>query len=228
MTTFGKVLILVNLAASLLMATFAVGVFTNSDGKAIQAQAKAKVDQVTELWKSVRPAEKVWSDARDYLLAQEKARAADRVWYQQELRHLREGARAGDPARAIVFDPRNPPGRPRMVAAKDRDGKELLSLRAYDEEEKNTLEELDRLTAGYKKAIEATTMATERFLGPKGLHARIKAEKEKREEVVKEMGLVRPQLVNTVVDSELVLKRQRELVARIKELEGVGVATRGP
>jgi hypothetical protein len=241
MTNFGKTLILINLGVSLLMATFALGIYTNTipyhditkDNPGEVTKKKAEVER---LWQSVRPAEEVWREARAYLFEQEAHRAADRVWYQDELQHLLIGDMANSPSRMIEYkagrpepaDPKNPFGRPKMVPAKDREGNPLLSLRAYNQEEETTLMELKRVTENYDALVKQTTAETEKLLGPKGLHARIKAEKEKRDEVVKEQGLVRPQLVNTVVDSELILKRQKELVARIKELESIGVAGRQP
>jgi len=64
-------------------------------------------------------------------------------------------------------------------------------------------------------------------IGPKGLQQRLVDEQGKRSDLVAELKLVRPQLINAVVDSDLVLRRQRALEARIKELEKVGVASKG-
>ena len=49
----------------------------------------------------------------------------------------------------------------------------------------------------------------------------------KLQDVVKEQEVVRPQLVNAFVESQLLLKRAEELKDRIRELEATGVAAGG-
>ena len=61
----------------------------------------------------------------------------------------------------------------------------------------------------------------------KGLRQRINDERAKRTAVVAEADFVRPLLINTVVESELILKRQKSLRARVSELEKDKVAEAG-
>ena len=65
--------------------------------------------------------------------------------------------------------------------------------------------------------------------GIKGLHQRLEDEKAKRQGVIAELKRVKPRLVNTVVEGQLILNRQKQLESRIDELKkgGVGVAAAG-
>jgi hypothetical protein len=240
MTLFGKILVFLNLAFSMVLASWAFGVYANridwSDNPEKKGQPagelvsrKAEVGESGRpgpLWAGVRTAEASWLAARRDLEREEGRVAEDRLWYYAEMEHLRTGATAGNPARAVVFkdglpavDPKNP-YRPLMVEAKDQAGKPLRSLVSYEEAEKTVRKELAAVLGRYREQIGEDMKLTQLLIGPKGLQQRLVDEKVKREDVVKEQGLVQPQLVNAVVDSELILKRRRELEKRIKELEG--------
>ena len=78
-------------------------------------------------------------------------------------------------------------------------------------------------------AAELDTQLTNELAGDpvkrsKGLRQRINDERAKRADVVAEADFVRPLLINTVVESELILKRQKSLRARVGELEKDKVA----
>ena len=243
MTTFGKVLVLFTLAVSLLMMGFALAVYTNridwSDrppkegdpgGLLAQRDAEAK-----RLWTELRLAESGWRLGQEALTRDERQRVQDRLWYQSELAHLYSGATPVNPCREVILDrgvpapdPRNF-GRPRMVAAKDAAGQPLLSLAAYDKRDeeihKETLAAVDKL----RQAVEQDTQLTNELAGDplkrtKGLRQRINDERAKRADVVAEEEFIRPLLINTVVESELILKRQKSLRARVSELEKDRVA----
>jgi hypothetical protein len=248
MTKFGKVLVLFTLAVSLLMMGFALAVSTNridwSDrppkdgdpgGMLAQRDAEAK-----QLWAKLRLAESGWRLGQAALARDEAQRVQDRLWYQTELVHLYTGATPNNPCREVVYakagrpqpvpepDPRNF-GRPQMAPAKDAAGQPLLSRDAYDKRDeaihKDTLAAVDK----FQKAVERDTQLTNELVGDplkrtKGLRQRINDERAKRADVVAEAGFIRPLLINTVVESELILKRQKSLKARVGELEKEKVA----
>jgi hypothetical protein len=112
-----------------------------------------------------------------------------------------------------------------MVAAKDRSGNPLRSLTRYDADIDAKLKEIGVVLMKYDALVKEDAELTQRMLGPKGLQQRLIDERVKRDNVLKEQDLVKPLLVNTVVDSELILKRTKALEERIKELKNVGVAT---
>ncbi len=119
---------------------------------------------------------------------------------------------------------------PLMAVAKDRAGKDLQPLAFYDAELAKILgmlvEVQDKHLTQIKEAKDLTDQITGVEGGPKGLQQRVREEKQKREDLLAEEKLVTPQLINAFVESELIEKRHRQLEARKKELEKVGVAVR--
>lgn len=249
MTIFGKVLVFINVAISLMMATWAMAVYTNrvdwSNVAAKEAEGrpagllKERQDQVRQLWGQYVPAARSQAAAQGQLAYQEPLRAGDRDFYAQEMYHLWAGATKAKPARAVVFeggrvalvpDPKRPadktPDRPKMEAAKDLAGNPLLSLSAYIVAETKALTDLEAALTATAKFIDEDKKLTAKIIGPTGLQQRLVDERGKRAEVIEEQKLVRPLLINTYVDSELILKRTKALEARVKELMAVKVAGR--
>jgi hypothetical protein len=243
MTLFGKLLVLGTLAVSLLMMTFALAVWTNRidwtdrpakegdpGGELAQRDAEAK-----RLWGELRLAESGWRLRQAALARDEAQRVQDRLWYQTELAHLRTTATPNNPCRAVVAprgvpvpDQRNP-SRPQMAAATDQGGQPLASLAFYNGQDEQLTKDLLAVADNLKKAAEADTRLTNELVGDplkrtKGLRQRINDERAKRTAVVAEADFVRPLLINTVVESELILKRQKSLRARVGELEKEKVA----
>jgi len=239
MTLFGKILVLFNLGFSFLLAMWALSAYVNrvdwTDTAAKGNQPPGELvrlkAQLADLGTALRPAEAAWRQARYSLAVQESRRGTDRLWYVAQLEHLRSGNAAAQPILGVVFingvvanDPRDP-DRPQMGPVTDRFGKPLLSLGAYLQNEEAARRELDTVLTQYQQLIEEDQRLTRLLLGPKGLQQRLINERAKRAEVVKEAEQIRPLLVNTVVDSELVLNRRRQLQERVRELEKQGVAS---
>src|SRR5258707_6340625 len=98
MTQFGKILICVNLVFSVLLAAWALGVYTN---RVDWANQKASAEQPTEIKKRqarVDEAQKAraWAEPRlrdnyNFLLATENQRRTNAVWYDQQIQSLRNG-----------------------------------------------------------------------------------------------------------------------------------------
>src|SRR4051812_43155826 len=112
MTTFGRILVLVNLVLSVSVMVWALGLYANridwSDqkGRADQppgelAKRQARID---ELVNAIRPAEAAWAKPRTEILALEKQRSGDRAWYLAEVEQMRSSATAANPARRVVYD----------------------------------------------------------------------------------------------------------------------------
>jgi hypothetical protein len=248
MTALGKLLVLFNLAFSLLLAAWAFGVYSNridfSDKKATADQTAGEFqkrdEELKDLYPRVAPAEYAWRTARADIQAQEARRLDDRAWYLAELAHVRTKATPADPVRIVVYADQDDPKlgvrkgqvaldpttqRPRMAPAV-RDGKGVPSLAAFDAEEKRTLDSLEAVQNKFEAQVKEATALTERMIGPKGLIQRLIDERQKRDDVVAEQKLVKPLLINGVVDGELIVKRHRALQKRVDELKGTGVAAR--
>jgi hypothetical protein len=243
----GKVLVLVNVGFSLLLAAVA-GVlaynrvdWTNSPAKEGQPEGELvkRAQRLKEYQASVKPAEAAWRAARAELPVKEDRLRKDREWYAAELERLSKednnpivqvefttdnGQPTGKPTGYYKADP-DPKngGRPNLVAVADRYGKPLHAMPYYVREEKRVHGELVKELAALDAAKKKDADLTEQLIGgPKwgmGLIKRIEAEKVKRGEVIAEQKWLEPLRVNTFVETELILQRKKALEARVKELE---------
>jgi hypothetical protein len=248
MTTAGKVLVFVNLALSLVMATWAQGIYSTridwsdrkagKDGVPPAGELDGRISRLKELSGSLGPAALSWNEGRATIAALELRRANERTWYEGELVHLIKGANRANPANVIKLNKGEPevikPGvddRPVMEPGKDQYGRPLVSLEAYRSSEDALNREIEAQNKLLVKAVEEDAELTNRIAGDpasgaKGLQQRILDERAKRLEAINEEVFVRPLLINAVVNSDLVFRRQRSLEARIKELEKIGVAAK--
>jgi len=246
MTLIGKILVFLNLVFSLLMMGWAWAIYANNRGDSSGAakgglagsELAARKTTLGDLQLSMGSAELAEREARARLLTWEAYRVPDRLWYLQEMDHLRTGATAERPARTVVFegnlpalDPTNA-NRPRVAPATDRENRPLLSLDAYNRALETTRQQLAKARADYQLLLELDAKLTLELTGPegmerRGLQGRLKFERTvKLPGVIEEENLVRPQLINSAVESQLVLRRQRSLERRLEELKKVGVAAR--
>jgi hypothetical protein len=252
MTRLGKILVGLNLVLSLAMASWAWALWSNridwsnTRGAAEQAggQFKEREDQLAALWENERPAEAHWRAERAAVRTAEAHIDAGPPFYLAEIDHLMDKASAAKPARQVVFadqdDPRlgvkkgqvaPDPGNkslPKMEQAKGAAGGQLQlqSLRYYDEQLKNKLDERQALLTKHQEQIAEATRLTDQLTGPRGLFQRLADERRKRVGIDDELKQVYPLLVNSQVEAELVLKRQKALEQRLGELRGTGVAAR--
>jgi hypothetical protein len=250
MTSLGKALVFVNLALSLVVAAWAQGIYSNRINWSNDPMAKPEGEMVRRLQRvkeltdhprgPLGAAGLSWNEGRATLAGLDQRRADDRAWYDAELAFDRSGANQQAPARVVKLDKGQPvlaqpdpnkPGydvRPVMESGRDPFGQPLLSLVAYGQEEEAVHQQINQTA----KEIEATAKEDESLTnqlagdpnGVKGLQHRILDARAKMAEAITEQRFVRPLLINAVVNSDLVFKRQRELETRIKELEKVGVA----
>jgi hypothetical protein len=257
MTRAGQILVFVNLAFCTLLAVWAVvnyGTRTqwgqaNDAGKMVGGELKTISDELDTEWKGYFPSAAAWAQARDDVMAREAGlslvqakreqfagRWADRLWYENELRLLRETATAQSPAHVVDRDPNgqlklDPANysRPKMNPATERDPKKpLQSLAYYNKKDGEVLE------ASYKQLlklvgdstvmpplvglIDQDTKLTERMNGPKGLKQRLEDERAKGKALELELSLMEPVLVNAAVGSQTIVDRDDELLRRIEQL----------
>jgi len=234
MTFIGKLLVILNVGLSLLMAGIAFGVYANGidfssnppKGETPGGVLAGREAEVKGLVAALGPAYGSWQAARKELLEEEDRRRGVRGWYAKELEHLRTGATAAAPAREIEYDkglPRPDPANPlhvQMRPARYRD-QDLLSLAHYTDEANRTLNEALKVMAAYRAAVAEAVRLTDLLAGTpaaKGLRTRQDEERAKREGVLAEQRLVRPLFVNIAVESELIRRRLEWLREREKEL----------
>jgi len=156
-------------------------------------------------------------------------------WYAEQLKDLETSDKQDKPVKEVVrrdkegdleLDDKHP-GRPKMQEAKDKSGKPLSGLAYYTKEFDDTNSQIKEAISDLNKWITEDTELTAKIGGPKGLRVRLGNEEDKRLRVLSEQDYVKPLLVNSQVEGELLQKRHRQLEARKAELmrQG-GVAAR--
>jgi hypothetical protein len=254
MTALGKILVLLNLALSVLLMSWALAVYTNridfSDvtskgptGEQIVGEWKKRAQVIENLWEGVRPAQVNWQNARAALAVKEAQQVKEWEFYHGEIDHNLTKARPNDPVRRVVLagpqqeddnlgvkaglpllDPATQ--LPVMAPVKDRNGEGVAALITLNAKLEELFATIHQVEDLHEKQIQEAIKETEKLIGPKGLLQRLVDEKQKRLGVLAEMKLARPQLINTAVESELIHKRHKQLVNRRDELKRIGVAVR--
>jgi hypothetical protein len=251
MTLFGKILVGFNLAFALLLAAWSFSIYANdidwSDRKAkgteLAGEYTVHEAQLADAWNGIPPAQARWLTERKKMLDEESRLVADRVWYDKEMKHLLVTATEADPVGQIkvanddkgsvrkgqiLLDAK---GFPDLEPAKDSAGKPLQSLAAYNKLDDEILQSLRLVLQKHEGQIKEANELTDKIIGDKdkgirGLQQRILDEQAKSAETLVEQKLLRPQLINTVVESELILKRKNQMEKRIEELKKVNIASK--
>lgn len=257
MTRFGRVLVLLNLALSLMLAAWSFNIYTSgidwTDRKDTKStpprMGRFAVNAATldELWKSVPAVQKDWLDGRAALAREEKSLAGERVWYDNEIHYVLVGPAKNkgvfDIAIATQDDPNtgakkgqivlDEQGFPQLVPIQDPAGKplQLQSLAEYNKEEESILNDIEMLVAQHSANIAEASTLTDKIIGDKGkgirgLQQRINDEQAKNADVIAELKLVEPQLINTLVEAQLVNKRHGQMMRRIEELKKTKIASK--
>jgi len=245
MTLLGKILVFVNMAFSLLMAAWAFGLYSgridwsNKPGSAKDGippgELVGKIALIRKAWDGIPPADAAWRRTQPLVKQLEdgsadkkySSRQDEHAWFDSELQHLRSGATAANPSRIAEFDPvkgtfiPDPANfnRPRMKPLQERSGKPLLSLDEYNKREAELLAAVAKEQTRLDDNIKEDTRLTSLLIGPRGLQQRLKDEKIKKLDLLKEHEIIKPQLINNYVDAELILKRRRSLEMRLEELK---------
>jgi hypothetical protein len=238
MTGLGKILVFVNLVLATLMASWAIGLYTNRinwTGKAwsegMPSMLTPRIDRIKQLNEAVGAAEANQRAAYVRLDYEEKARAALQPWYAALNHRIATGASPQNPILGVVltggqiaFDTKT--NYPQVQPINDRQGRPLLSLDHYQAEiakaqaeTAKTLKDLDDLV---KKDTELTNELVGERQGAnivkKGLRDRLADERAKIESVIAEREALRPLLVNAEVQTQLLVLRKAELDRRLGEL----------
>ncbi len=257
MTRFGRVLVLLNLALSLILAAWSFNIYTNGIDWTDRKDTKTtpprmgrfavNAARLDELWKGVPAVQKDWLDGRAALAKEEKSLADERVWYDKEIRHVLVGPAKNkgvlDVAIATQDDPNtgvkrgqvllDENGLPQLAPIRDPAGNplQLLSLAEYNKQEEGILNDIEKIVEQQTANIVEASRLTDRIIGDKaksvrGLQQRINDEQAKNADLLAEIKLVEPQLINTLVEAQLVNKRHAQMERRITELKKTKVASK--
>jgi hypothetical protein len=254
MTRFGKILVLLNLTLSLMLAAWAFNVYANSIDWSDKKDKGIPVGmfaihgaRLEEAWKGVVPAQSSWQRQRGRLGNVQMRLLQERAWYDQELRHIYVGKSKDKPIGQVAIAAKDDDntgikrgqillddqGFPKMEPILDLAGKplQLKSLAEYNQDQDKLLNELAEVMRTHEKQIDEANRLTDLIIGDKdkglrGLQQRINDEKDKDAEVLAERKLVEPLLINTVVEAQLINKRHQQLEKRIEELRKWKVASK--
>jgi hypothetical protein len=234
MTKLGKILVFVNLAFGMALFAWALGIYTNridfsntkgGAGKT-EGELTKRADRIKQTVENLNNyAQPRWIAARNALKVAEDVRVANQNFYVVQLKNLEDGQ---PPLLTPVYVngdlQRAPTGLPRMEDSKlvDSNNGPLKSLKFYGEEMGATQKKIDQEIATIRTLIEQERKLTEELSGPDGnggYRGQVDREKVREQRIHEETRDLRPLIVNTLVESELLLKRQRQLTARVKELE---------
>lgn len=255
MTRFGKILVFLNVAVSLLLAAWAFDIYANgvdwSDRKGKPGERGGELAlreaRLEELWKSLPPAEASWLTARRQVVDVEAHLAADREWYAREIHHVFVTAGTNEDPTAIgriVYAPDegqgvrkgqillDAKGFPQLQPIRDDKGNalELRSLAVYNKNDEAVLHSIEQTIAAHEKQIHEANALTDQIIGDKakgkrGLQQRIRDEEVKLAELLVEQRTLEEPLVNAAVEGQTLLQRRAQLERRIDELKKIGVAS---
>jgi hypothetical protein len=241
MTLFGKILVLLNVTVALLMAAWAVGVYTQHVHWGLEKSVQQSEFELNELRDRLTPgakgiglydnlntAEARWKTASPVFQAMEPLRAKNQTWFKAQLDELKTSAKPvkmpSYKAGQVEFDPKNF-GLPVMVEATDKGGKPVTGLDPYKKEYDDKQAAIKAAMDELHKLIAEDEALTKKIGGPNGLRVQLDQEADKKQRVLAEQDYLKPLLVNSLVDGELLQKRRADLEARVKELRAVPVAS---
>lgn len=240
-TKLAKILICINVALSLMLAAFALGVATNRidwagtatapDREGELARKQADVKQLQDAY--VRGAKR-WQGELASFYATEAKRPVDQAWYARQLRVLQ-----GDVAPAanevavgmMTYDAGklklDKDNRPEL---KKHDDARLLPMKTMldqiSQTEGDIAAEIKKTNDLIKEEEKLTFALNGRMGQPKGLRDLLAESLLTQQNAAKELLTVKEPRINRKVESELLLKRNQELKNRVEELKKVGVASK--
>jgi hypothetical protein len=245
MTLLAKILVYVNLALSLLMAAWGMALYTGrinwndekSSPEAGPSELKKITDKKTKLDPAVAAASARYADAAGQLLKAQQQRTYNVAWYHFAADRLQSGATEQQPADAPVLQgglpipvqvtaPNTPPLQ--IEPAKDRAGENLRSYAAYVNdllsEQSKIKAEMDKLAVENKKYLDLSQQivgvvqgmgANAKVVTP-GLRQLLQDEETKLSKVLAQQEELRPLLVNSYGDIQLLAKRHGQLEKQVQ------------
>jgi hypothetical protein len=232
MTWAGKILVFANLMLSLGMAAWAMGLYTQrvnwtnkSTPEAGKAELKKREDDIKDLSSELAVAERRHAEAKGRLTELHAQRTRNNENYRRFVDHILVGATDQNPAQVPVlvngqtvpYGPQDP-AFPKMEPAKDRTGAPLRSYFAYVGDLIKTQQLIDAQSANLAKANKDAEDRTKIIAGTEemkvlkpGLRQLLENEQAKIARIEAEEERLKPLLVNSYVEIQLLMKRYEQL-----------------
>jgi hypothetical protein len=236
MTFLGKILVMINLAISLLMAAMAFGLYVSgidwTDKAAKEGQPAGKMQtlrkDIDDVLARLPLAERNWKAARADVFAREEIRQKERIWSDAEMAKL-----TGRKEKVYEVEPAapgaNPAARPTMNLNPIlfAPAQPLVTREVYDERLDAHQKENTKIREDLAKKVKEDEDLTRKLAGDKegdpeprirGIRRELVEERAKRLGLIDEQGITDSLQINVAVESELILKRLDDLDERIQEL----------
>jgi len=246
MTFFGRFLICVIFASSMLMLTWAISVRTqqvplkDASGASRAEEAKGRLTKLENTIKTLNRAgyraNVAWNDAKTQLVALETERPLRQAFYARQLDLVQTGMlpdpKTGqkkpiaEPVQELQFTPKgtilvdSDQGRPALKESPT--GVPLVAIDTYRAQ-------LDRIAGEFKDAQVKEQMAitkhqesTDQLIDiaeKKGLRTLLREQQDLLVRIIDEIAYLQPSLTNGFAESQLLLKRKNSLTNRLNELK---------
>jgi hypothetical protein len=221
-TQVGKILVFVHLSLSLLLAAWAIGLYTQRvnwtnkpGGDGTPGKLTPFADQVKQLGEALATADTHVGKARFALYGLEQQRAAAQVWYLGELDHLLAKADAKNPARVVLLDKagaaaplKDAIGQLQTVPAKEIDGAPLQSFQNYSAALAQTYGRIANSGKDFDQEIQNDTTVTKELGSDQGLWIQLQNEQLKLKRIENEIERLKPILVDTRLNIDALKERQ--------------------
>jgi hypothetical protein len=242
MTQLGKILVVANLALSLMFAAWALAIYGNRIDWGDTAERPDAVrgkmnERKADLTAAVAARDKAvarWEKALGRLRTDEAERPKAQEWYAEQLKIMETGVDAKgqahpNPVQELVYrqgqlvvDPGT--NRPQQKAVEWTRTQPLVDLAHLSLEFNKTMKDLATEKDALDKLMLEEQRLTEEVNGDgkqkKGLRTLVAEQEQERLNSLNEQEYLRPLLYNRMVEAQLVQKRQRTLESRLRELQG--------
>jgi hypothetical protein len=222
MTRTGKILVYVNLVLAVGMCVWAFGLYSSRidwSNKPPNGELAKRITALKQVDSALQTAETRQRVASGDLQRLERRRPRDAQFFARELALLEAGIDQQNPPRIVNVQNGVIQLKPEDVVDMIQAPKPFQSLDVYAREQQQTQAALLASITEYQALVEEDTKKTERIIGEKGLRQQLFNEEEiKLARIKQEIEDLKPLYINVMVDSELLMKRQKALLARREEL----------
>jgi hypothetical protein len=231
-TTWGKVLVFVNLVLAVGMLAWVFGLYTGriewASTKAGQGELAKRQARLKEADNALTTAEARQRAGAASLRLYEHRRPRDAEFFAKEQAHIENGINDQNPLRVVEFKNGEmvltPDGLPNMVPPpKNWPNQPFKSLATYQQQQKQLQTDLLASIAEYQKLVDEDVKLTDQILVLRQLLFNEVDVKQAR--IRQEVEDLKPLYINVLVELQLLDKRQKALKARLKELSEMATLT---
>jgi len=228
MTVLGKCLVLANLALSVMLAATALGLYANridwtnskATGDGSSGLLTQRSDRIKQLSDALALALLRYEDARTKLLSVEDYRGKTIAYYGNQFDQILTKADSAHPIHQIIGNGLVPASNPAGGPLVSRD--KIVNLL---QEQKN---KIARLNEELDKLVKEDIQVTKELADDRGLRQQVMDQQAEQDRLDQAIEQLKPRLINSIVEVDLLLQRQQDLLSREEELKKAKVARAEP